>query len=201
MRNSCDEIAGCRAGSRFLAEAGRHHNLSGSADLRGCKEIVTISVIPPSARTLALYPLSPATTLSYAHIFAGKFGDRPYTSRPRSGERCMGGAWPRRGGPKDQRCVNPIAQQRGRGESNTILRRFFPQALPPAWNARGDAHAPRTAWWLTSAFANDAHERGTNLKITGLKTFIVGNPPPMTGGRYFIFLKLVTDSGIEGVGE
>jgi galactonate dehydratase len=39
------------------------------------------------------------------------------------------------------------------------------------------------------------------LKIAGLKTFIVGNPPPTTGGRYFIFLKLITDEGIEGVGE
>lgn len=39
------------------------------------------------------------------------------------------------------------------------------------------------------------------MKITGLKTFIVGNPPPYTGGRYFIFLKLVTSNGIEGVGE
>ncbi len=39
------------------------------------------------------------------------------------------------------------------------------------------------------------------MKITGLKTFVVGNPPPCRGGRYFIFLKLVTDDGIEGVGE
>ena len=39
------------------------------------------------------------------------------------------------------------------------------------------------------------------MKITGLKTFVVGNPPPGEGGRYFIFLKLVTDSGLEGVGE
>ena len=39
------------------------------------------------------------------------------------------------------------------------------------------------------------------MRITGLKTFIVGNPPPTMGGRYFLFLKLVTDSGIEGVGE
>ena len=39
------------------------------------------------------------------------------------------------------------------------------------------------------------------MKITGLKTFIVGNPPPRRGGRYFIFLKLITDNGIEGVGE
>src|SRR3990172_4525570 len=39
------------------------------------------------------------------------------------------------------------------------------------------------------------------MKITGLKTFVVGNPPPSFGGRYFVFLKLVTDNGIEGVGE
>ena len=39
------------------------------------------------------------------------------------------------------------------------------------------------------------------MKITGLKTFVVGNPPPYHGGRYFIFLKLVADNGIEGVGE
>src|SRR5258708_3641224 len=39
------------------------------------------------------------------------------------------------------------------------------------------------------------------MKIAELKTFIVGNPPPYKGGRYFIFLKLKTSNGIEGVGE
>ncbi len=39
------------------------------------------------------------------------------------------------------------------------------------------------------------------MKIAGLKTFVVANPPPSFGGRYFLFLKLVTDNGIEGVGE
>ncbi len=39
------------------------------------------------------------------------------------------------------------------------------------------------------------------MKITDLKTWVVGNPPPHFGGRYFIFLKLTTDSGIEGYGE
>lgn len=39
------------------------------------------------------------------------------------------------------------------------------------------------------------------MKITELKTFVVGNPPPHYGGRYFVFLKLVTDDGLEGVGE
>ncbi len=39
------------------------------------------------------------------------------------------------------------------------------------------------------------------MKITDLKTYVVGNPPPHFGGRYFIFLKLATDSGIEGIGE
>ncbi len=39
------------------------------------------------------------------------------------------------------------------------------------------------------------------MKIKDLRTFIVGNPPPRFGGRYFIFLKLITDDGIEGIGE
>jgi len=39
------------------------------------------------------------------------------------------------------------------------------------------------------------------VKIAELETFVVGNPPPRRGGRYFIFLKLVSDSGIEGLGE
>lgn len=39
------------------------------------------------------------------------------------------------------------------------------------------------------------------MKITGLKVFIVGNPPPGWGGRYFTFVKLTTDTGISGIGE
>lgn len=39
------------------------------------------------------------------------------------------------------------------------------------------------------------------MKINDLKTFVVGNPPPHFGGRYFVFLKLTTDNGIEGFGE
>jgi 2-dehydro-3-deoxyphosphogalactonate aldolase len=39
------------------------------------------------------------------------------------------------------------------------------------------------------------------LKIRDLKTFVVGNPPPRKGGRYFLFLKLVADDGTEGLGE
>ncbi len=39
------------------------------------------------------------------------------------------------------------------------------------------------------------------MKITDFKTWVVGNPPPHFGGRYFIFLKLIADNGIEGIGE
>ncbi len=39
------------------------------------------------------------------------------------------------------------------------------------------------------------------MKVTELQTFIVGNPPPHKGGRYFIFVKLTTDNGISGIGE
>jgi len=39
------------------------------------------------------------------------------------------------------------------------------------------------------------------MKIVDFETFVVGNPPPHFGGRYFVFIKLVTDDGINGVGE
>ncbi|MEF8833722.1 MAG: mandelate racemase/muconate lactonizing enzyme family protein [Halofilum sp. (in: g-proteobacteria)] len=39
------------------------------------------------------------------------------------------------------------------------------------------------------------------MKITNVETIVVGNPPPYFGGRYFIFVKLTTDNGIEGIGE
>jgi 2-dehydro-3-deoxyphosphogalactonate aldolase len=39
------------------------------------------------------------------------------------------------------------------------------------------------------------------MKIVDVKTYVVGNPPPHRGGLNWIFLKLVTDEGIEGWGE
>ncbi len=39
------------------------------------------------------------------------------------------------------------------------------------------------------------------MQVKDLEVFIVGNPPPGFGGRYFIFVKLTTDNGIAGVGE
>ena len=39
------------------------------------------------------------------------------------------------------------------------------------------------------------------MKIRDLKVFIVGNPPPGFGGRYFIFVKLTTDDNVSGIGE
>ncbi len=39
------------------------------------------------------------------------------------------------------------------------------------------------------------------MKLTDIKTFVVGNPPPHFGGRYFVFVKLTTDDGVTGVGE
>jgi len=39
------------------------------------------------------------------------------------------------------------------------------------------------------------------VRIAELRTYVVGNPPPGFGGRYFVFLQLVTDDGVVGVGE
>ena len=39
------------------------------------------------------------------------------------------------------------------------------------------------------------------MKVTDIKTFVVGNPPPHYGGRYFVFVKLTTDSRVTGIGE
>ena len=37
--------------------------------------------------------------------------------------------------------------------------------------------------------------------LKDIETFVVGNPPPHFGGRYFVFVKLTTDSGVSGIGE
>jgi galactonate dehydratase len=39
------------------------------------------------------------------------------------------------------------------------------------------------------------------MKITDVKTFVFGNPPPGIGGKYFIFVKLTTDGNVTGYGE
>ena len=39
------------------------------------------------------------------------------------------------------------------------------------------------------------------MKLTDIETFVVGNPPPHFGRRYFVFVKLTTDSGVSGIGE
>jgi galactonate dehydratase len=39
------------------------------------------------------------------------------------------------------------------------------------------------------------------MKLKDIKTFVVGNPPPHYGGRYFVFVKLTTDQNVEGLGE
>ena len=36
------------------------------------------------------------------------------------------------------------------------------------------------------------------MKITDIRTFVVANPPPHHGGRYWVFVKLTTDTGVAG---
>ncbi|MBS0366683.1 MAG: mandelate racemase/muconate lactonizing enzyme family protein [Proteobacteria bacterium] len=39
------------------------------------------------------------------------------------------------------------------------------------------------------------------MKLTDISTFVVGNPTPGNGGRYFVFVRLTTDGNVHGVGE
>ncbi len=39
------------------------------------------------------------------------------------------------------------------------------------------------------------------MKLADIETFVVGNPPPHFGGRYFVFVKITTDTGVSGIGE
>jgi 2-dehydro-3-deoxyphosphogalactonate aldolase len=39
------------------------------------------------------------------------------------------------------------------------------------------------------------------MKLDSIKTYVVENRPPCLGGKYYFFVKLVTDDGIEGWGE
>ena len=39
------------------------------------------------------------------------------------------------------------------------------------------------------------------MKLQEIRSFVVGNPPPHNGGRYFIFARLTTADGITGIGE
>ena len=39
------------------------------------------------------------------------------------------------------------------------------------------------------------------MKVTGIETILVENTPPYRGGRTFLFIRLLTDEGIVGLGE
>lgn len=39
------------------------------------------------------------------------------------------------------------------------------------------------------------------MHVQDVKTWVVGNPPPHAGGRYFLFVKLTTNGGVTGYGE
>ena len=39
------------------------------------------------------------------------------------------------------------------------------------------------------------------MHVQDVKTWVVGNPPPHAGGRYFLFVRLTTNGGVTGYGE
>ena len=44
-------------------------------------------------------------------------------------------------------------------------------------------------------------EPGQCMRLKDIETFVVGNPPPYFGGRWFVFVKLTTDDNVSGIGE
>ena len=39
------------------------------------------------------------------------------------------------------------------------------------------------------------------MRIVNVKPYVIGTPPPHRGGRNWVFVKLTTDDGVEGIGE
>jgi galactonate dehydratase len=39
------------------------------------------------------------------------------------------------------------------------------------------------------------------MRLADIETFVVGNPPPHNGGRYFVLVKLTTSDRVSGIGE
>ena len=39
------------------------------------------------------------------------------------------------------------------------------------------------------------------MQLKDIRTFVVGNPPPHFGGRWFVFVKLTTNDNVSGIGE
>ena len=39
------------------------------------------------------------------------------------------------------------------------------------------------------------------MKVTGIETIVIDNIPPYRGGRQWLFIKLLTDEGLIGLGE
>ena len=45
------------------------------------------------------------------------------------------------------------------------------------------------------------YPKGAEVKVVDIKTMVVENIPPYRGGKYLLFLEVVTDEGIVGLGE
>ena len=39
------------------------------------------------------------------------------------------------------------------------------------------------------------------MKLKSLEIYVVGNPEPCWGGKYFVFVKLITNTNLFGYGE
>ena len=71
----------------------------------------------------------------------------------------------------------------------------------PAHGTRPEPAGGRPKRRLRTAEQGPAQPRQDLMKLQALDIFVVGNPSPGFGGRYFIFVKLTTTCGIIGHGE
>ena len=117
------------------------------------------------------------------------------------------------------RQVDPVAQQAARQLVPDIAQpdKAYVHVPPPAFvprqcnavravdilSATCPCRGQRVAWAgpASGLTAGLWLGRVRRMKLRDLEVFVVGNPPPGFGGRYFIFTKLVTDDGITGYGE
>src|SRR5581483_5328737 len=110
--------------------------------------------------------------------------------RPRSPSSASVGSPPSTG----SRRTSPTTTRAPSSAKRSAIARPRPEAPPVTTAVRPSSRADTTQRSLLC-------ETRPPVRIAELRTFVVGTPPPHVGGRSFVFLELVGDDGLTGVGE